>query len=1323
MMSRPVKIAAWSGGVLLGLVVVLVGAVLIIPNTNGGRALIERETSELTQGRIRLSGIHGTFPAALDLDRVEIRDAQGLWLWAEHISLRWSPGALLTKHVDVDSLHIALVHVERAPVPEPNQEKSSSASSIPRTDLRDLTIGVLELGKALAGEPASLTVRANAHLRSLEDADAHLTARRTAGNGDYEVDAHFDPRSMNATLKLQEPANGPLENLVKVPDIGALSVLAKLSGPRNAEDLQLSVDAGPLRARANGRIDLQNKAADLSYSLTAPEMSPSPGLSWQKIQLSGRLQGPFTRPGADGHLLIESLQAPGGVQLAELDAQMKGDMGYVTLHAGIDGLKIPGPAPTLLQSSRLTVEGSVKLDDPQRPLQLTANHRLFALNAKAFTAGHQSGELNLHLPDLAPFSAFSGTKIRGDAQLAAHVDYTQTLSKLTANLTSHLDAGAAAWSGLVRGGLTQLQLSTELSDQQIVVDSLRLTGRAISLTANARAERTGDQQTKVRFDLGLPNLGKVSPTVAGDLKVTGTVEGPRQKLTTDTRLVTNLSVHGSPRGTVSAHVQARGLPQSPQGVLEATGQLDGAPLQVNVEVQPAANGAHRALIRRADWKSAHAEGDVTVGKTVAQARGNAKFRLGQLSDFNRLTGSQLSGSVEGLMALVSKSGRPGAQLHVEARNVAAGGVTANAQLNADGPMNAIQVTLNADSPAIGGQPARINTATVLNLTAKELQLSSFTASYRNQDLHLLAPAKIQFAQGLKVQQLRLGMQDAPVELDGQLSPTLDVRAAVKQIKPALVNAFVPDLLASGTFNADANLHGTTAAPTGTVHFQALDVRAKSTATQGLPSSDLRVEANLNGSTADVNARLTAGGSSQLALTGKAPLAAGGNADLKLAGNLDLALANPILEAGGRHVTGTVAIDTSVTGNTASPQIAGTVQLSKGTVRDYAQGVSLTDINGKLTGSQGVLRIEQLTAHAAPGNISIQGTVGVLQPKIPVALELTAKDAQPIASNIVTANLDADVQVNGTAREQMDVSGKIHLNHATISIPGGLPPDVAVLDVEREGAPPPKPEEHPLVINLNLAVNAPNRILINGRGLDAEMGGNLHVRGTTADPVVEGGFELQRGFFTLANSKLTFSNGTVTFAGTGLQKKLDPSLDFTAQSKAAEVTAVVHITGFADAPKIELSSTPDLPQDEILARLLFGEPAAQLTAVQLLETTAALASLSGGGGGSSLNPVAKVQKALGLDRLSVSGGSSTSGSSSTSQQSTGPTVEAGRYVSSRVYVGVKESTTGASQVDVDVDLTKHLKLLAQVGNGTATAQGVTPENDPGSSLGLAYQVDY
>jgi translocation and assembly module TamB len=129
----------------------------------------------------------------------------------------------------------------------------------------------------------------------------------------------------------------------------------------------------------------------------------------------------------------------------------------------------------------------------------------------------------------------------------------------------------------------------------------------------------------------------------------------------------------------------------------------------------------------------------------------------------------------------------------------------------------------------------------------------------------------------------------------------------------------------------------------------------------------------------------------------------------------------------------------------------------------------------------------------------------------------------------------------------------------------------------------------------------------------------------------------------------------------------------------------------------------------------------LSALQVVQIGTALATLTGGGGGSSLNPVAKIQKALGLDRLAV--GSAQTTSATGAQQNTGASIEAGRYVSSRVFVAVKESTTGASQLAVDVDLNQHLKLQTRLGNGNTTAQGTTPENDPGSSVGLAYQFEY
>src|SRR6202012_3854661 len=232
------------------------------------------------------------------------------------------------------------------------------------------------------------------------------------------------------------------------------------------------------------------------------------------------------------------------------------------------------------------------------------------------------------------------------------------------------------------------------------------------------------------------------------------------------------------------------------------------------------------------------------------------------------------------------------------------------------------------------------------------------------------------------------------------------------------NAFLPGLLASGTIQADAQVHGSFSAPIGKVRLDATGLRAANDAARGLPATDLHAAAQLQGNTAVVDAKLAAGRASRLTLTGRAPLSADGALSLKLVGNLDMGLLNPLLEARGRHVTGEVTIDTTVTGAAASPEIGGTVRLAKGSIRDYTQGINLSDITGELSGSHGLLRIEKLTARAAPGAASVAGTVGILQPKMPIDLKVTPKNAQPIANNIVTANLDADMTVKGTIQEEM-----------------------------------------------------------------------------------------------------------------------------------------------------------------------------------------------------------------------------------------------------------------------------------------------------------------
>ena len=132
-------------------------------------------------------------------------------------------------------------------------------------------------------------------------------------------------------------------------------------------------------------------------------------------------------------------------------------------------------------------------------------------------------------------------------------------------------------------------------------------------------------------------------------------------------------------------------------------------------------------------------------------------------------------------------------------------------------------------------------------------------------------------------------------------------------------------------------------------------------------------------------------------------------------------------------------------------------------------------------------------------------------------------------------------------------------------------------------------------------------MVRGRGLFAELAGSVRVSGSTATPQPLGGFHMVRGNLSIAGQTLTFDKGKVGFNGGSLT---DPSLDFVATSSNSTMTASLTITGTASKPKVVLSSTPELPQDEVLAQLLFHRSSSSLSPFQLAEIASALAEFSG-----------------------------------------------------------------------------------------------------------------
>lgn len=1338
-MPRAARIAAWSAGGLLLLVSIIVLAVIVIGNTGPGRRLLERETAKLTSGKVLVAGLGGRFPGNIKVARLELRDPKGVWMSARSVSLHWSPLALLAWDMHIESLGIRSVEVIRKPVSSPpGPQRSRSSSSLPAVNIDRLEIGTLALEPAAAGMAARLTVNGSLHYRSMSDARGSLIARRTNGTGDYEVTLGIGRSRMSARLRLEEPAGGPLEHLLNLPGLGALSVVASLDGPRNAERLALQAHAGQLSAKADGTVDLVRRAADLSYSVSSPPMSPRPGLAWRRVALQGRWVGPESAPHATGVLDLEGLALPDGAQLGSLHANLNADGRVLTLRASAGGIVLTGSQPELLQGSPLDVNATLDLDATGRPLHLTLTHRLLDLDVQAITAGSRSANFDLILHDLRPLAAAYHEDIRGTMKLTGRL--AEQGSNTTLDVSGTGDLVGPGMAAKLLGADARLHVAGSMTPATIDVDTLDLTGRALSVSAGGSADRAGPgastrliQSVRASWRISLPKLALIWPSVAGSLESTGNADGPLQSLTAEVQTRSTIKMRGEPPGTVEATLEARGLPSAPRAALEANGEFDGAPLRLEASLQRAAGNMFHIVIPRVTWKSLAINGDLTAGRTLAASRGRLRLALGHLADLQPLTGERIAGGIAAGIDLTPGAGGTRARFDLVASNVVAGGVSGSARLSAVGPLDALRIELTARSPDLRGMPANLSAGALLNETRRVLDLDRFEARYHGQTLHLIAPSRVLFARGITVRDLRLGAQKAVIAVNGELSPALDFRASIHHVDAALVDAFVPDLLAQGTFNADATLRGTRAAPVGRASLQLTGLKLANDAAQGLPAVNMHGTARLHGKSASVFAQLDAGPQSRLTMSGRAPLGKTGAVALRLGGKMDVALMNSILEARGERAAGTLTVDASVSGTAHEPQIRGVVRLTNGDVRDYAEGVHLDDINARLVGGQGVLRLASMTARAGPGRLSAQGTVGVLQPGMPVHISLTAHHIQPITNDIMTANLDTNMKVAGTLRQRLDVTGTVRINRASINIPNGLPPNVETLDVVRPGqAPQPTAKATRLVIGLGITLDAPDAIYVQGRGLDAQLGGQLKVTGTSDNPLVSGGFRMIRGNFSLAGTSLNFTSGKVSFNGEGLKGRIDPSLDFIAQSSVTyngPTTVTLHVTGFADAPKISLSSTPPLPQDDLLGLLLFGKPASQLSAIQLAETGAALASLSGigsggGGGGSKWNPLTWIKKAFGLNTLSVGSASPPGGAAAGGgTTSSGASITAGKYVSKRVYLAATQTTNGTSQVQVDVDLSRYLKLQTRLGNGTATAQGTTPENDPGSSIGIAWQMPY
>ena len=340
-----------------------------------------------------------------------------------------------------------------------------------------------------------------------------------------------------------------------------------------------------------------------------------------------------------------------------------------------------------------------------------------------------------------------------------------------------------------------------------------------------------------------------------------------------------------------------------------------------------------------------------------------------------------------------------------------------------------------------------------------------------------------------------------------------------------------------------------------------------------------------------------------------------------------------------------------------------------------------------------------------GSISATGTVS-LAGSLPADIRISLDNARYADGNLVVATLSGRLAMTGPLLRDPLLSGDITVDRAEITVPETLGGGAAALDVKHIDASKavretlrrakasdgtPVPTSRPSVVRLDINVSAPNRMFVRGRGLDAELGGSVRLTGPVTGIQPVGGFRLIRGRLSILGQRITFDEGTVSLVG-----DLDPFLDFVARSSGSDITVFITVRGRVSDLDIKFSSQPELPQDEVLARLIFNRGINELSAFQIAQLAAAAAELAGGSNNSLLGGL---RAATGLDDLDV-----------VTDSKGNAAVRAGRYIQDNIYLGIEAGERGSTRGTINLDITENLKARGSVGADGDTGLGVFYEKD-------------
>ncbi|MFN3212020.1 MAG: translocation/assembly module TamB domain-containing protein [Henriciella sp.] len=1268
-------------------------------------AIVESRLEALTvRGQsVEVEHLRGDLFSGAKAEHIRVRDETGMWMELDQVEVSWSLIPLAFGELDLRNVGAESVRVERRPVLAP-ATGSSANSPFDRYRIGQLELLTLSLADGVAGPAQAYHLSGELDAQKWTGAlKLNLTPIMVSGDK-IEADIAWGGDTMlEGDFDLLAAPDGLISKLLGAPEGEPLSATLTASGGLLGGDLEADARLGgetvlSLTANARRQSYTVSGRADLSrfsrFSAMANRLGGAAEFSAEldpERRLSARMSAP------NGAIEIE-----GDVQDAESGRMLEN----LVLRAR--GLDMPGLSGlSRLEMVDFDASGRVSQVDGK----ITFDGRIEAPSLKYGDYHMQTvssdGQISFGSGVLSVDSLLTGTPLKGvpsrirsapvRADFVGH--YALDRGLLSVEQMNVRGAGISAGAiGTFRPGgavdfsgtfgvesvsiLEQVTGVFELSGDDLSTVEFSLEGRAQAkpsapqivqalapqLEYSVSAKRVEDGLSIARAEI---TADTISATLRGDL------DPDRVALMGEVEALLDDAVTGFD-GPVRSQISLSGTPTRPAIILNLDGTFQGDPVVAGMTAQ-FDNGRLLVSGVDAEWRQ-------------LIARGQGQF------DFSAIEESVFETEIEGAIPNVS-------DLQVD---VDYGGRELIAQI-AMRDVQTDQVTLGAiDLDLSGNWPEFSGTATydgevgvldapmsisgahplVLNAENRELSLAG-DAKIGDQTLAISAPLSFAFTPNLMVRGALSGF-GGEIALDFDNSGARPSTLAVSEIALEDIGVFLqrPGLLGTASGRAelqigDLGLDGAASLSiTGLSRAGAEYERAALTMESRV--LDGRIDVSFDVDSAKSDMTLTGAIKTDLIHSGSLlSIRAAPNAPMpiSLVGEGELAplwaLAAPLdLRFGGKFA---LAVSN---GDGQSFRFSGPASVTNGVFEDGITGIFLEDLNAELQLDPSAIKVEQASARGAKGgSITASGTYNFNGDS---NLEISLNRLRALRRNDVSTTLTGQAKVDRRNR-RTHVQGDVRIDEMRVDLTKLPQAGYTVLDVqfdnnqdldaetETETETGPGRE----AISLDLKVEADRRVFINGLSFESEWGVDARVRGSPGDPRLSGSASLVRGETNLLGQRFALSEGIVRFVGP-LQ---DSELALQADRTRDGITTIIALTGPLSDPDIELSSDPNLPEDEVLARVLFGRSPSNLSPLQAAQLAGAAAQLAGG---DAFSLTGELQDATGLDRLDF--GFDDEGQA---------TLSTGKYLADDVYLEIESGATGAPAVALEWTPLSNVEVDAEV----------------------------